>query len=1436
MTVNFSDSSYNGTVTKRDWDLGGQLIANGAKDQGKNFTTAGDYAIKLTVTFSNGDVKTKIDTIHVYPLPVADLVVMNASDTAGCVSHNVQFKSLSTTAVGTIKNYTWDFGGGGTSGTNPTPLFTYKDPGKYTVSLIVENSFGCKSNAATKNNYIKVYPAVVPSFTINGNFSCDTFLLSSFINTTTGGTGLNYKWYFGDGDSTEVVTTDTLKHLYKKPGAYTVTLVVTSASNCKGTYTTPLNNRVFVGKPKPAITCKDTVCSYASMEYTGTSDPAASAYRWIFSDRNTVINARYTNYTFKTSGTYEVILIAYNAGGCSDTVKKTVFVKDAPAAEFTMDQKIGCALPFPVQFTYPGNGNYNYKWDFGDQTPPVTVQSPTHTYTSQGYYSVTFTVTDPATGCSNSLLKSSVIAIAIPTVDFVYTPSSGCKPLKVTTTAQVTNLLPPLTITKYSWDFGDGSKLDTTVTSVSHTYTSNGNFFIRLVIVSSTGCVDTSLSKQVIVSDLCDDDGSTDGGGGQSGFVIGKSCQDKYMVKFVDTVKNSRTIKWDFGDNTVVSTGNLNPITHTYQPPQKIYTVTITRTDTVTNVTSSSQKRIVIIDEKANFSADMTNACQGMQVNFKTIGIDSSRIKKYYWDYGDQTKITLDNAAYYLQSGKYMNGDASHVYLENGVFPVKLIIEDKLGCLDSMIYPVPIRIKGPVAGFIATPLIGCGKELEVTFNDTSLRNGSIPIVKRIWDFGDGSPIDTIASTDTTVKHVYAGNRVFTTYTVKLKVIDSIGCVSEEIRIDHIKRYYPQVNMYSNDTLLCGRLDVKLFNSSNAYNATYLWSFGDSTTSNTYNATHSYTKTGIYTIKLVVTDQGGCKDSITRLSYIKLVKPKADFIIGDTSQCAPVTITFRDTSSYATSYQWFFGDADGGTNKNPAPHIYGEPGNYKVKLAIVGVSGCVDTITKIIHINGPIGKLNVGPTPGCVPYTFHMGVDGSNIKTFAWDFGDGTPVLPMVDSSINHVYLQAGKYLPNAILTSPEGCVVTLKTKDSVIVDELHSNFTILPYAHCDSASVQFVDLSTVSIFSSIVKTEWLFGDDSTAIGPLTGPHNYKYPGVYTVSLITTSAYGCKDTLTKTDSIQVRQSPQVMMTGDSIICLTPGSVLNYQSFTASQDSISLYTWAIDDAAVSSDRYLNYDYRKGGVHDLKFIATTIYGCSASIKKTIFIDSIKANIGINSLSFCSSGTVELKNQTTSVSAVKEATWNLGNGTLLNGMDTSYTFTKPGSYLIKLIATNSNNCRDVEQTTKAIDVFPLPKASIVGDTLLCLPGDATYTSKVISTDSITQFVWNLDDTKIDSLKVFQSFFRQGDHDLKLAVRSATGCVDTVTKHIVVDLLKADFGVLTPILCDKADSARFINLTVGGAYNLSYEWLFGDGTNLITTTTTTPHAYLKPPGIYDVL
>jgi PKD repeat protein len=180
--VNFTDITTGGTVVSRDWNLGnGTLIPSGGITVGTNYLTSGTFNVTLTVNFSTGPSLSKTKTIVVHPKPIADF---ESKDLIGCIPHLATFKDLSTTSTGTITNWQWDFGAGGS--TLPNPSFTYPNPGNYQISLIVKNSWGCSSEAASKPAYIKVFPKPIANFTSSTVSSCDTPFVVNFTNTTTG--------------------------------------------------------------------------------------------------------------------------------------------------------------------------------------------------------------------------------------------------------------------------------------------------------------------------------------------------------------------------------------------------------------------------------------------------------------------------------------------------------------------------------------------------------------------------------------------------------------------------------------------------------------------------------------------------------------------------------------------------------------------------------------------------------------------------------------------------------------------------------------------------------------------------------------------------------------------------------------------------------------------------------------------------------------------------------------------------------------------------------------------------------------------------------------------------------------------------------------------------------------------------------------------------
>lgn len=76
--------------------------------------------------------------------------------------------------------------------------------------------------------------------------------------------------------------------------------------------------------------------------------------------------------------------------------------------------------------------------------------------------------------------------------------------------------------------------------------------------------------------------------------------------------------------------------------------------------------------------------------------------------------------------------------------------------------------------------------------------------------------------------------------------------------------------------------VQFTNTTNQTNiVSFLWLFGDGTSSTLQNPTHTYTAIGTYPVSLVVTNSFGCIDTTTKLNYITVVDPTTNYTLPDT---------------------------------------------------------------------------------------------------------------------------------------------------------------------------------------------------------------------------------------------------------------------------------------------------------------------------------------------------------------------------------------------------------------------------------------------------------------------------------------------------------------------------------------------------------------------------
>jgi PKD repeat protein len=429
----------------------------------------------------------------------------------------------------------------------------------------------------------------------------------------------------------------------------------------------------------------------------------------------------------------------------------------------------------------------------------------------------------------------------------------------------------------------------------------------------------------------------------------------------------------------------------------------------------------------------------------------------------------------------------------------------------SDVYCVP---DGPTADLGAVPT-SCCAPLTVQFTDLTVA-GDNPVVSWLWDFGDGT-----TSTQQNPSHTYAAG----IWTVTLTVTDQHGCMDTKVKTQYIDSNAPPTAEFSSaPTSCCAPLAVQFTDLSVAGDnpvVSWLWDFGDGTTSTQQNPSHTYAA-GLWTVTLTLTDEHGCTDTEVKTQYIHSnALPTAGFSARATSGCAPLAVQFKDLSvagdNPLVSWLWDFGDGTTSTQQNPS-HMYAA-GLWTVTLTVTDEHGCTDTEVKTQYINSnepPAAAFSAAPTSCCAPLTVQFtdlsAAGHSPLVSWLWSFGDGTT---STEQNPSHIYA-AGLWTVTLTVTDEHGC-----TDTEVKTQYIDSNAP--PTAAFSAAptgaplAVQFTDLS-VAGDNPLVSWLWQFGDGSTSTNQ-NPMHVYTTAGVYTATLAVTDAHGCQSTTQQ--SIQVQ---------------------------------------------------------------------------------------------------------------------------------------------------------------------------------------------------------------------------------------------------------------------------------------------------------------------------
>lgn len=1198
-------------------------------------------------------------------------------------------------------------------------------------------------------------------FEMSTNTACGTTPIK-FTDKSTGEID-SWTWDFGRGTSDIVYDKSENPAITFEPGEYTIVLTVK-----RGTESSSYSQQLSIYEiPKAKFTLSaESGCVNTEFQFADATESSASisSYTWFFGDGE-ISNQKNPKHAYKESRKYTIGMTIVDAHGCSDNQTFTDYIEVTEPLNLNISatQTQSCEAPLTTTFTPTVSGGVaaTYLWDFGDGETSTEV-SPSHTYSSDGSYTVKLTAGNAA-ACENTISKDNFININTSTVDFTITG-----PLCVNNElvfAGGSNS----TINTWSWNFGDGSSASDA--SVSKTYDSEGTYNVTVTAVNDFGCtlvqsktIEIHSSPVVSVS---------------SDKVHGCEEDDYLLVNFNDNTTGGAKWSWDFGDG---ETSEEKSPAHKYTQVG-VFNAVLTVTDQNSCSATSEPIKITKMNPMSSFSIESDDDgkfCLGSTVTLSESVVSDFTITDYLWEpLYDVSKETSRS-----ESGNNL----IIVYGETGEYPLSLTVKDEDGCIGKMEDTVKIG-KKPVLPTIVTEnkcykdVKENGLDFTVTPNDDANN--------WYWDFGDNNKKMVY---EDMVNHIYDAPKDYHV-TVLAK---QYYCPADMAEIDIIVKA-PSAEFAPNPEAMCDFPGDITFDPSASQGAeTYLWDFGDGTdkifvealaeeghfkwtnqttgdvisedsTSNV--VVHTYQKSNKYDVKLV-TSTDECEDDKTQTLNLSGIIP--GFFPDTVYVCMGVPVTFTDTSmsdyGQITNRRWIFDEDTVNTAEDTYQYAFSKAGTFDVSVKIDNQFGCTDSLTKT-------SLITVYPLPdvtnfdekneypfGCADFEveFKSYVTPSPVaalKGYLWNFGDGTTSEEQVPT---HTY-SAGIFDVSLKVTDENNCTDEMKKTQYI-----HSN---KPSSTFQSENLICYDADFLPFITAVeaITYTWDWGDETAQTEGNAPEHSYNDVTVsdttYTVTLTATDTIGCFTTTSK--DVVVRRPRAQFSATDSIFTCPPAKV-NF--INQSKGTNLSYLWNLP-STVENPYWAFYT---SGNYDISLTVTDDEGCvDVAVKPAyISVSGPRGTLETNQLTGCTYDTIHFYGR--EIFGAVKGTWYFDDGRYAVAEDVDsaiYSYKTGGNYIPSLVLEDENGCTVTVLGSK-LTVYGVDLA-FKTDSILCEPSTVEIKNTSISQpNEVDSWEWVLSTGDTFNTKDISVDLGYGDFNLSLTA-NINSCMYTMDSSSFLKILR---------------------------------------------------------------
>lgn len=872
------------------------------------------------------------------------------------------------------------------------------------------------------------------------------------------------------------------------------------------------------------------------------------------------------------------------------------------------------------------------------------------------------------------------------------------------------------------------------------------------------------------------------------------------------------TYNWAFQSGTPATFTGENPPLITYTTPNN-YNVTLTVTNTLTGCTDTEVRTMNV----QNYVADMivpATACEGVPVQLtdnSTVGVNS-------WNWTVTPGLGVTGTGNISGQG---TANPTVTFTAPGDYEIDLSSSNTAVPCNGVATTRTITIlPRPEPAFTVNPLTGCAP-LAVTLTNTTASPAGATFV---WDYGDNTPDFTGQNSPI---HTYTGNG---SYTPTLTMTGSNGCTAS-VTGGPVVLTSPIAHFSTNIKDGCEGINVNFTDLSivPAPIVTWLWQFGDGTTSNVQNPVKTFT-CGEYNATLTITIQGGCTATVS---------------LDDDNAATPI---FTSGPGFSTlgdiSSQPFIGDTvlRFGTPTNPDFIL--DHHNDCIKKPFL--------LTDITEIDCPHSSQDIIRT-----WFFNMVPDGQDSIL--------TKIFP--DTLLN-IGLNSIPGTDVALAINFRGCRDTTFTSDSIYISAPISRFTVPTVLFCDINQQPFPLSKTITIDDSqsiyghkwldnvlpssptildsvianlaaddiVVSYSWddgtpdlvedtdLFLEDldkggsvdptlataQTTTVPVT--HTFTDYGTYEVwQIIENRTLGCIDSSSVTVNISwvstdyVFDEPGVPDDDADSVCIgNPYGMIQTSSTHATHSPMS-YSFSNGLSGADPQTTFPSTGSPAGVQNITLTTTNSVGCSATASGTLTVFALPiASFTLSDVEGCVGD--PYPSVATNASAHDPLGFTLGSnstGWANNGFNWTFNGANPQtttSYnqtvsttvsvntTVTLVATDAFGCVSVPFSLQAIVQQPTAGVNPIAQT--CNSDIGTGLISFAGNGNIQDYIWIIDGVQLPassnssipfppSWEIPEGGLTSMDHTVGLIVEDVNGCRDTLDPVQSVTILSPKAGFI---------------------------------------------------------